>query len=167
MPERWQLGVWLGKRFHTEEHLVARKVDGLVIRSRAVKAMPEKTKVEDLDMIKGSPWTPSGVLREVLSDVPRPVLNRDDHAYQQTEEGPVPRSMRITKEIVQKFGYTPGCAKCRKWSRDEYSPPGQPHSLECRTKIEAASKADPVYRNRAERAEQRKKDFMAKDVECN
>ena len=29
---------WLGKRFHTEEHIVARKGDGLVIRSSAVKA---------------------------------------------------------------------------------------------------------------------------------
>ena len=34
MTERWHLGTWLGKRFHTEEHSVARKGDGLVIRSR-------------------------------------------------------------------------------------------------------------------------------------
>ena len=25
MTERWHLGTWLGKRFHTEEHIVARK----------------------------------------------------------------------------------------------------------------------------------------------
>ena len=31
MTERWHLGTWLGKRFHTEEHIVARKADGLVI----------------------------------------------------------------------------------------------------------------------------------------
>ena len=41
------LGAWLGKRFHTEEHIVARKGD-LVIRSRAVKAMLEETSLEDL-----------------------------------------------------------------------------------------------------------------------
>ena len=41
MTERWHLGTWLGKRFHTEEHVVARKGSGLVIRSRAVKAMPD------------------------------------------------------------------------------------------------------------------------------
>ena len=41
--ERRHLGTWLGKRFHTEEHTVARRGDGLVIRSRAMKAMPEET----------------------------------------------------------------------------------------------------------------------------
>ena len=60
MTERWHLGMWLGKRFHTEEHVVARKRDGLVIRFRAVKAMPEETTLDDLDNIKGSPRTPSG-----------------------------------------------------------------------------------------------------------
>ena len=54
MTERWHLAMWLGKRCQTEEHIVARKGDGLVIRSRAVKAMPEKTTLDDLDAIQGS-----------------------------------------------------------------------------------------------------------------
>ena len=41
----------------------------------------------------------------------------------------------------------------------------QRHSQDCRTRIEAASKADPVYRDRVERAEQRRMDFYAKEVE--
>ena len=77
VTERWHLRTWLGKRFHAEEHVVARKGDGLVIRSRAAKAMPEETTLDDLDAIKGSPWAPSGVLRDVLPDVPRPILSRD------------------------------------------------------------------------------------------
>ena len=32
MTEKRHLRTWLGKRFHTEEHIVARKGDGLVIR---------------------------------------------------------------------------------------------------------------------------------------
>ena len=90
MTERWHLGTWLGKRFHTEEHIVARKGDGLVIRSRAVKLMPEVTTTEDLDAIKGSPWAPSGVLRDVLPDVPRPILCPDDPPLAPDEERPVP-----------------------------------------------------------------------------
>ena len=39
------------------------------------------------------------------------------------------------------------------------------HSQDCRIKIEAASKADPTYRDRVERAEQRQIDFYAKEVE--
>ena len=48
---RWHRGTWLGKRTYG-----GTKGDGLVIRSRAVKAMLEETTLEDLDMIKGSPW---------------------------------------------------------------------------------------------------------------
>ena len=36
MQERWFPGIWLGKKLHTEEHLVM-KEDGLVVRSRAVR----------------------------------------------------------------------------------------------------------------------------------
>ena len=52
MTERWHLGTWLGQRFRTEERIVA-KGDGLVIRSRAVKVMPEPTTMDDLDATKG------------------------------------------------------------------------------------------------------------------
>ena len=153
-----------GKTF-PEEHIVARKGDGLVIRSRTVKVMPEVTTLEDLDAIKGSPWAPSGVLRDVLPDVPRPILSRDEPPFVLDEERPVPRNMIITHDNIKKFGYTPGCAKCRKLSRNEYSHPGVAHSQDCRTRIEAASRTDPVYRDRAERAEQRKMGFFAREVE--
>ena len=164
MTERWQLGTWLGKRFHTEEHIVAREGDGLVIRSRAVKVMPEPTTMDDLDAMKGSPWPP-GVLKDVLLDVPRPILSRDDPSAEPEEERPVPRNMKITQDILKKFGYTPGCAKCRKLSRNEYSHPSLAHSQDCPIRNEAASAADPTYRGRVERAEQRKMDFYAKKVE--
>ena len=121
MTERWHLGTWLGKRFHTDEHSVARKGDGLVIRSRTVKAMPENTTLDDLDAIKGSPWAPSGDLRDVLPDVPRPILSRDEPPLVLVEERPVPRNMKISQDILKKFGYTPGCAECWKLSRNEYS----------------------------------------------
>ena len=159
MSERWHLGTWLGKRFHTEEHIVARKGDGHVFRSRAVKVMPEPTTMDDLDAIKGSPWAPSGVLKDVLPDVPRPTI-RDDPAVEIEEERPVPRNMKITQDI-----YTPGCAKCRRLSRNEYSHPSLAHSQDCRIRIEAASKTDPTYRDRVERAEQRKMSFYEKEVE--
>ena len=166
MTERWHLGTWLGKRFHTEEHIVAREGDGPVIRSRAVKLMPEVTTSEDLDAIKGSPWAPSGVLNDVLPDVPRPILSRDDPSAEPEVDRLVPRNMKIiTHDIFKKFGYTPGCAKCRKLSRNECSHPSLAHSQEFRSRIETASKADPVYRDRVERAEQRKMDFYAKEVE--
>ena len=105
-------------------------------------------------------------MNDVLPDVPRPILSRDDPTFVLDEERPVPRNMKIsTHDIFKKFGYTPGCAKCRKLSRNECSHPSLAQSQEFRSWIETASKADPVYRDRVERAEQRKMDFYAKEVE--
>ena len=75
---------------------VARKGDGLMIRSRSVKGMPEETTMDDLDAIKGSPWAPSGVckMRDVLPDVPRPILSPDEPPFVPAEERPVPSNMK-------------------------------------------------------------------------
>ena len=85
-----------------------------------------------------------GVLRDVLLDVPRPTLSGDEPPFEPFEERPVPRNMNISQDISKKFGYTPGFAKCRKLSRNEYAHPGLAHSQDCRTRIEAASRTDPV-----------------------
>ena len=82
------------------------------------------------------------VLRDFLPDVPRPILSRDEPPFLRVEERPVPRNIKISQDIVRKFGFTPGGAKCRKLSRNEYS-------QDCRTRIEAASRTDPVCRDRA------------------
>ena len=48
--------------------------------------MPEETTLEDLDAIKCTPWGPSDVLRDVLLDVPRPILSRDEPSFVLVEE---------------------------------------------------------------------------------
>ena len=66
-----------------------------------------------------APWGPSGVLRDVLPDVPRPILSLDEPPLLLVEERPMPRNMNISQDILRKFGCAPGCAKCWKLSRDE------------------------------------------------
>ena len=111
---------------------------------------------------------PPGVLRGALPGIPRPTLGRGVRPCVPVEERPVPRHMKIAQDILKKFGYTPGCAKCRKLSRNEFSHPGLAHSQDCRTTIEAASRTDPVYRDGAERADQRKMDsFLRKGSGTN
>ena len=70
---------------------------------------------------KGSPWASSGVLRDVLPDVPRPTLNQDHLTETLDEERPVPQHMRMTRDIIKRLEYTPICAKCKKLSRNEFS----------------------------------------------
>ena len=53
MAERWYEGVWLGKRFHTEEHLVARATDGVVVRTRSV-SLPNAISMDLLNKIVGA-----------------------------------------------------------------------------------------------------------------
>eukprot|EP00974_Lingulodinium_polyedra_P019265 1860480-Lingulodinium_polyedra.AAC.1 len=41
MAPRWVPGVWLGKRFTTDEHVIGLE-DGKVVRTRSVRAKPEE-----------------------------------------------------------------------------------------------------------------------------
>ena len=136
---------WEGSRRSHDGEVAHGHVAGKTFPHRRT---PEPTTMGDLDAMKGSSWSPSGVLRDVLPDVPRPTLSRDDPSVETEEERPVPRNMKITQDILKKFGYTPGCAKCRKLSRNEYFHPSLAHSQDCSIRIEAASKADPTYRDR-------------------
>ena len=84
MSARWQKGIWLGKRFATEEHIVGTE-SGVVLRSGAVKAHPETQFDSSLfDGILGSPWDPLGEddqkspeeAKERTADLPRVVIPR-------------------------------------------------------------------------------------------
>ena len=114
--------------------------------------MPEETTLEDLDIIKGSPRA-SGVLRDVLPDVPRSILSRDEAPFLLVGEGPVSRKMKTSQDNLKKFRYTPNCANWRKRSHNEQSHPSLAQSQGCRTRIEAGSRTDSVHRHRAERVE--------------
>ena len=135
MTERWFEGVWLGKRFHTEEHLVARSVDGVVVRTRSVQPIPTEVTMEILDQVRGAPWAPTGVAKST----------EDVHPASTTPEEPVeyhepfmPRSMKITKAVIEKFGYSTRCLRCRAMSQGD-TRTTRAHSRECRERIENRS----------------------------
>ena len=46
----------VGKRFHTEEHLVARATDGVVVRTRSVQSLPNAISMDLLNKIVGAHW---------------------------------------------------------------------------------------------------------------
>ena len=54
MLERWVRGVWLGKRFPTDEHVIGLQ-NGKVGRTRNVrpKALEDTWRWEEIDKIKG------------------------------------------------------------------------------------------------------------------
>ena len=64
MMEWWVLGVWLGKRFTTDEHVIGLE-NGEVVRTRNVrpKFLQDSWKFDDIDKSKGQSWDPNVTLR--------------------------------------------------------------------------------------------------------
>ena len=82
MSARWAKGMWLGKRFTSEEHLIA-MTGGLVAVSEAVRDHPEVVWDSQLfDGVVGVPWDPlakgrgneASEPRERVDDLPRVVI---------------------------------------------------------------------------------------------
>ena len=95
-----------------------------------------------------------------MPDVPRPILSRDDARTSCAKERE--NHARHCEEVRIHALWYKNARNCRE---NEYSHPSLAHSQDCRIRNEAASEADPTYRDRVERAEQRKMDFYAKEVE--
>ena len=110
MKERWHSGFFLGKKAGSEENLVMTS-SGSVVRARAIREMHRPLLLADLDVLTGTPHDPVGTLRAG----PRDVARGGDLAEQVPGEaaaGSNPKRVQITKEVVNKFGATPGCVKC-------------------------------------------------------
>ena len=160
MTERWLPGLWVGKRFHTNEDVVIRESDGAAVRTKAVKVMPEPLTAEMLSRIRGIPSAPKGAVQDDVPDVEVPRVSDGPEGEPEGPEGepemPVPRSMRITQDVVERLGYSDKCLKCRCWARGDYSRPGLGHSVECRRRIERLLGRDELLKKRHDEAEERK-----------
>ena len=105
MAPRWLPGTWLGKRWSSDEHLVALQ-DGSVVRTRSVRARP----VEDAwslgrtQEIKGQPWGPTGTLTFEKVIAGNPYRVPDVKPVPKEEEYPstIPRGSRITEKRTRK-----------------------------------------------------------------
>ena len=104
MSARWKKGIWLGKRFTTEEHLIATTY-GLVAMSGAVRKHPEFTWDSKMfDSVVGVPWDPLAKNRgqdasephERVADLPRVLVTRGN------EEIPLLRNFALTKNLFAK-----------------------------------------------------------------
>ena len=163
LAERWFESLWLGKRFHTEEHIVMKLSDGTIVRTRSVQCMPQKLDQAMVAKIEGTPWAPMGVTKQE-EDVHRPIVREID--YPEINHGGLqPRSAKITSGIVARYGASEKCAKCRAMQRGDFSQPALGHSKECRTRIENLMREDPEMKDRLDRAEERKNRYIAERVE--
>ena len=157
MSERWIDDLWLGKRFHSDAHVVCRLDEGTVVRIGSVKAMPMKLTRELFEKIKGAPWMPTGTYKQdavMGRSMMKPEENKDEDAGQQ------PRSMRITEAMLDKHGYTASCRKCKAMMSGDVSQPTLGHTRDCRVRLEKVMEDDEHFQSRLRAAEDRKTRFL-------
>ena len=119
MRERWMEGLWLGKRFNSDENVVVKMNDGGVVRTRSVQEMPVQLTTEMVDKNTGQPWQPttSAKMKE-YPDIERSEFN---HKEEDDTEKSIPRSMPIMRAMLDKLGYTNSCQQCRMMIRGDSS----------------------------------------------
>ena len=170
MGPRWAKGIWLGKRFTTEEHVIG-TVDGLVAIAGAVREHPEtKWDSKLFDDLVGVPWDPlaknrgaeePGEPRERVADLPRVVIARGAD-----EDVPRVRNLALTRPYFEKFGWTPGCSKCEAMESGDPSKPTLGHSFTCRLRMEGLLRADPILHKKLDGARLRQEEYLAKRIEA-
>jgi hypothetical protein len=109
VTERWFEGIWLGKRFHTEEHIVADLKSGKVMRTRSIKQLPVETTWEDINMISGKPWAPRGG-NAYRNESPKAVSKESEVIPEKFVF--VPKAVKITEAVLQDYGYSDNCKRC-------------------------------------------------------
>ena len=166
MAPRWTPGVWLGKRFSSEEHVVSAE-GGRVVRTRAVRSLPEASmwQAECIDEVKGVPWKPAGentVESERLPDVPRAVEIRAEEPRPE----PKVRAMKIMPRHLDKFKYSTGCPKCAAMQRGQTTDTvSLGHSAACRKRLEEEMMKDENAKKEVIKASERKDGYLSRKVE--
>ena len=162
MRERWMDGFYVGKVWETDEDQVPMQ-DGTVVRTHAIIARLEginPTK-EELERIMIRPGQLTGTI--TLEETRR-------HEDLRPEEEPplapksIPRSFPITKVILDALGYTLDCPRCEAIMRGATIRTVH-HNQVCRQRLEKAMKDDPRYKRIVEEAEERKREYLGRDLE--
>ena len=146
----WMDGCWLGFNTRTGEHVVSNNAAVVTCRSIRRRNKEERWNRERLLGKLGNPWSLQDGRVEVDPDPAAPtryipMVNPEVKAEPTTTKSrneEYGRRIYITKKMVSEFGATLGCKGCLMI--------GQPHTEECRARITARMKSDPVLAERLE-----------------
>ena len=159
MTERWMPGLWLGKRFHTDEHIVMNFGSGKIYRTRNIRVLEHDIGKEDVLRCVGHPWLPSGVAK-VSDEIPKAIENTSEVPEEFTF---TPKEFQIRLERLQKYGFTDGCPKCRVLMAGRPAP-GNNHSVACRKRIADKMKEDPREAKMVKDAEVRNNKYLDSEI---
>ncbi len=134
MRARRETGVWLGKLWRSDEHILASR--GKIVRSKEIRPLPEDEtwSREAIEAIKATPWNldpntnePGGVI---------PIVVRADHVPETDQTWrTAPKAVKVERSDLREFGYTKDCKKCEKLRRGEQDQVSRGHSEACGRRI--------------------------------
>ncbi len=115
----------------------------------------------DLVNIKTRPWERTGVITQ---DTPSKPPRSTDPPSGPSASDPVPRGVRITKDLLERYSLTKGCSKCEAIRREDDSNTVS-HNRECRERIEHAMAQNAEHREKLKEVEERQNKYLARRVE--
>ena len=167
MQPRWISGIWLGKRWGSDEHIVSLP-GGKVARARNVKPSAEGFNRELFDELIGRPCDPSGSW-DGAGEMPRGVMPQMARVPEGRPEAPVEsskvRATPIQRKYLEQYGFTEGCPKCRAIQRQDETHPTLAHNAACRARIEELLKNDPQFQEKIAAQDARRDRYLAREVE--
>ena len=134
MGERWFHGIFLGMTAGTEENIVMRE-NGSVVSARAIRVLQKILTLKDYDVLRGTPHDPIRTLRGVTRDVGRLSEALGESPKEDYDELQGTRRVQIRRDVVEKFGPTLDCKKCRGMLARDRAYQYVHHREECRTRI--------------------------------
>ena len=134
LEPRWAEGLWLGKRWESDEHIIGTS-DGIV-KCRGIAQVPatERWNRKAVEELKGTPWNWAGDAPDIANEAFIPLDASRVRDPDPPMPAAVPRQLKITIEMLEKFGYSPNCVRCR--GLVGHGPtPTSAHEPHCRRRI--------------------------------
>ena len=135
MAPRWSPGIWLGKNQASDEHLIWSLTGDRLRCARTIRILNESVTRDHLRSIDCRPIEissgfkvrhvpPVPVPEQILeSEHPTPRHDRDPGVFDPVGNANAQtRPWQITREVFDQYGATPGCPKCRDWTKSEINP---------------------------------------------
>ena len=163
----WEDGIYLGIKGLSGEIIVGTK-EG-IWKTRTIRRKPEKERwsPENSALIGGVPWKMSmddededgSVPQGVLKEMPAKRKEESEEHKQGVAEPVAPKSFQISREDLEKFGYTDGCAACRAILRGRFN--RQSHGERCRERM----RKELLGTSKVKDAKKRENEYLEKAVE--
>ena len=164
LKTRWEDAVWVGIAKRSNEHIVVLEGGGPAMRCRTIKRRPQDCRWEanKVSEMKATPRHPNpkdeqdgdikaklDVKVEVKEIVPELRLPKPETAEPREAKR---RNFRITKKLLEKYGYSAGCPGCEAALDGRRA---REHSDLCRSRLEESMELDPEDENRIRSRDQR------------